>query len=364
MHTVMIVDDHARFRAYISAVLLQNPDLMLVSAVADGQEAITQIQKCKPDIIILDLGLPLLNGIGVIRHVRSLGLSSVILVMTADITPEIVEETIVLGASGYIVKSDGFELLVGIGSCTQRSKISQFSGEQGIGCVIRLRAYLALARHRVKSAPLITTLLVSICLFVCLLSFAAALSWVVPVAHAEEQKRVLVLYSTRRDSELSTIGDRDFPRQIAAVLKNNIDYYSEYLDLPRSPNPDYESRFRDFLAVKYRTQRFDAVVAVQDVAFEFVARFRDELFASSPVIFLAQSPLQRPSNSTGLISEPDIAGTIVLATTLQPEVRQVFVVTGSSSEDKQLKLLPEHQLRRFEPRIKFTYLAGTETAQC
>src|SRR4051794_37944446 len=109
MHTVMIVDDHARFRAYISAALLQNPDLKLVSAVADGLEAITQIQKWKPDLVILDLGLPLLNGIGVIRRLRSLGLHPVILIMTADVSPEIVEEAFGLGAAGYIVKSDGFE---------------------------------------------------------------------------------------------------------------------------------------------------------------------------------------------------------------------------------------------------------------
>src|SRR4051812_30284114 len=107
-------------------------------------------------------------------------------------------------------------------------------------------------------------------IFLCILLFSTALSWAVPVVPAGRQKQVLVLYSARRDGALTIFGDRDLPRKIAAESKSDIDYYAEYLDVQRSPDPDYQNGFRDFLAVKYRTQRFDAVVAVQDGALAFV----------------------------------------------------------------------------------------------
>ena len=116
MHTVMIVEDHASFRAYISRLLQKNSELRLVSAVADGQEAVTQIQEHKPDLIILDLGLPRMNGFEVIRRIRSLDFQPIILVLSADASADLIEEAFALGAFGYVLKSDGFELLAGITS--------------------------------------------------------------------------------------------------------------------------------------------------------------------------------------------------------------------------------------------------------
>ena len=212
-------------------------------------------------------------------------------------------------------------------------------------------------------APLGTTRLVPDRLVAGILSFATALA-LVPVLHAQAQKRVLVVYSTRRDAELSLSGDRDFPRIVAAELKSDIDYYSEYLDLPRFPDPTYESRFREALAIKYGAQQLDAVVGVQDQAYRVLTRFRDDVFASVPLVFLAQSPvLRRPLNSAGVISEPDFAGTIALATVLQPEVRRVFLVSGCTSEDKENEARARQQLRRFESQIEFAYLVCLRTAE-
>src|SRR4051812_46773446 len=114
MHTVIVVEDHPEWRKYISALLQKNPELQLVCACADGEEAITKIQEYQPDVIILDLGLPSLDGIEVIRHIRSIGLQPAILLLSADASPEIVEKAFVLGALGYVLKSDGSELLKGI----------------------------------------------------------------------------------------------------------------------------------------------------------------------------------------------------------------------------------------------------------
>src|SRR4051812_25163294 len=75
---------------------------------------------------------------------------------------------------------------------------------------------------------------------------------------SDHQKQVLVIFATRRDTELPRLGDRQFPQLIADGLKQPVDYYSEYLDLPRSADPEYLEKFRDFLRTKYSTQHFDA----------------------------------------------------------------------------------------------------------
>jgi signal transduction histidine kinase len=66
----------------------------------------------------------------------------------------------------------------------------------------------------------------------------------------------------------------------------------------------------------------------------------------------------RPVNTTGVVSEINLRGTIDFALTLQPETRQVFVVTGSSSRDKVYENLARAQLRALEPRVALTYLSG------
>jgi hypothetical protein len=180
-----------------------------------------------------------------------------------------------------------------------------------------------------------------------------------PSTYAQErQKQVLVLYSTRRDTELPAIGDQEMARLISTGLGQSIDYYAEYFDLPRSSEPKYSDSFRDFLRVKYRNQRFDLIVAVQNVAINVLSRYRDELFPNAPVVFLAQdSSVERLRNSTGYLSKPDLTSTVALARKLQPDTRQVFVVTGASSRD----LLRETHARTtagHDPALTFTYLAG------
>src|SRR5262245_18092631 len=83
---------------------------------------------------------------------------------------------------------------------------------------------------------------------------------------AEDHKQVLVLYSTRRDSEFSTVGEGTLPRSLDAGLERNLDYYSEFIDSARFPDPAYQLAFGDFLRLKYQGTSFDLVIAMQDVA--------------------------------------------------------------------------------------------------
>ena len=102
-----------------------------------------------------------------------------------------------------------------------------------------------------------------------------------------------------------------------------------------SPTPRTKSGLRDFLRLKYRGIRFDLVIAMQDVAVEFVNRNRDSLFPDTPVVFLANSRTASVGpNSTGLIHERNFTATLALIEKLQPDVRNVFVVTGAAPADK------------------------------
>src|SRR6185369_6652537 len=92
------------------------------------------------------------------------------------------------------------------------------------------------------------------------------------------QKRVLVLYSTRRDAQFSIVGERELPRILDDGLSRNLDYYAEFIDLARSPEPSYRKAFRDFLRQKYQGVRFDLVIAMQDPAVGFVDEDGDALF--------------------------------------------------------------------------------------
>src|SRR6187401_1412463 len=81
-----------------------------------------------------------------------------------------------------------------------------------------------------------------------------------PGLSIQRQKEVLVVYSTRRDAQIVTVGDRELPRILDKGLSEGVDYYSEFIDEGRLSKPEYQTAFRDFLALKYRGQHFDLVI--------------------------------------------------------------------------------------------------------
>jgi signal transduction histidine kinase len=173
-----------------------------------------------------------------------------------------------------------------------------------------------------------------------------------------DQKQVLVVYSTRRDTQAAIVGDREMPGLLERGLKAKVDYYSEHIDLARFADSQYEAAFRDYLELKYRGRRFDLVIAMEDAAFAFVAAHRAELFADSPVVFqVTRLPGSPVPDATGLVTELDFRPTLTLARQLQPDTTQVFVVGGSSARDKIYEERARTQFRSFEPGLAFTYLS-------
>jgi signal transduction histidine kinase len=183
-----------------------------------------------------------------------------------------------------------------------------------------------------------------------------------PAAAADRQMQLLVLYSTRRDSQIAVVGDRELPSILEDGLPNGIDYYSEFIDQARFEHADYQQGFRDFLELKYREKSFDLVIAMGRVPLEFLALNRKTLFPDSPIVFFSEgaSP-QRPENATGISAALNLRGTLDLAQALHPDLRHVFVVNGVEEATRPYETLARAQLRDLESRLAITYLTGRRT---
>jgi DNA-binding NarL/FixJ family response regulator len=112
---VLIVEDHLPFRRFISASLNENSTLQIIGEVSDGLEAIQKAVQLKPDLILLDIGLPTLNGIEVARQIRQRVPQSKIIFLTTELDAAVVQEAASLGASGYVAKAmAGADLLTAL----------------------------------------------------------------------------------------------------------------------------------------------------------------------------------------------------------------------------------------------------------
>jgi DNA-binding NarL/FixJ family response regulator len=117
---ILLVDDYESWRRFVSSTLKHTPKLQIVGEVCDGLEAVQKAQELQPDLIVLDIGLPRLNGIEAARQIRKVAPESKVIFMTENNDPDIAAEGLGTGATGYIVKSDaGRELLGAIEAALQ-----------------------------------------------------------------------------------------------------------------------------------------------------------------------------------------------------------------------------------------------------
>jgi DNA-binding NarL/FixJ family response regulator len=103
---ILLVDDFEWFRNYTSSFLRKQPGFQIVGEALDGPEAVQKVEELTPDLVVLDLGLPTLNGIETARQIRSVSPDSKILFLTGNDDPEVAREALETGATGYVAKSD------------------------------------------------------------------------------------------------------------------------------------------------------------------------------------------------------------------------------------------------------------------
>jgi DNA-binding NarL/FixJ family response regulator len=113
--TVLLVDDYEPFRRFVVTKLQTQPQLRILSEVCDGAEAVQKAEELQPDLILLDVGLPILNGIEAARRIREVSPNTRILFVSENRSTDIAEEALRAGGLGYVVKSDAEnDLLPGI----------------------------------------------------------------------------------------------------------------------------------------------------------------------------------------------------------------------------------------------------------
>ncbi len=102
---ILVVDDFDTFRQFVVEVLGKRLELQVVGEASDGLEALQKAVELRPDLILLDISLPSLNGIEVARQMRSLVPESKIIFLTQESSSDVMQEALSLGARGYVTKN-------------------------------------------------------------------------------------------------------------------------------------------------------------------------------------------------------------------------------------------------------------------
>ncbi|HZU00593.1 MAG TPA: response regulator transcription factor [Ktedonobacteraceae bacterium] len=101
---ILLADDHTILRAGLKMMLNAQPDMEVVGEASDGRQAITETQRLQPDIILMDITMPEMNGIEATRQIKKLVPESRILILTMHEHDEYVFQALRAGASGYMLK--------------------------------------------------------------------------------------------------------------------------------------------------------------------------------------------------------------------------------------------------------------------
>jgi len=109
---ILLADDHEIVREGVSALLLRHPDWEVCGQASTGREAVEQAGKLKPDIVVMDIGMPELNGLEATRQIKRLLPETEVLIFTANETEEIVRNVFKAGARAYLLKGEANQHLI------------------------------------------------------------------------------------------------------------------------------------------------------------------------------------------------------------------------------------------------------------
>jgi DNA-binding NarL/FixJ family response regulator len=116
----LVVEDFEGFRRFVCSMLGKRQGFEVICEVSDGLEAVEKAKELKPDLILLDIGLPTLNGLKAAREIRKLAPESKIIFVSQESSADVMQEALSSGALGYVFKARaGSELLAAVETVLQ-----------------------------------------------------------------------------------------------------------------------------------------------------------------------------------------------------------------------------------------------------
>jgi DNA-binding NarL/FixJ family response regulator len=109
---IVIADDHPVLRKGLKQVIEEDPSLRVVGEAADGEAAVKQIEELRPEIAVLDINMPGLDGFAVLRAIQGRRLATAVIFLTLHADQELFDEAMNLGAQGYILKDTALTAIV------------------------------------------------------------------------------------------------------------------------------------------------------------------------------------------------------------------------------------------------------------
>ena len=138
--TVLIADDHPLFREAITRVVSARPELELVAEAADGRSALDQIRELSPDVAVIDVRMPELDGADVLVALREEGLPTNVVFLSAFLDSQTVYDAVAAGAKAYLSKeADSDEIVAAIAAAARGDTILGPEVQTGLAEQIRLR---------------------------------------------------------------------------------------------------------------------------------------------------------------------------------------------------------------------------------
>jgi DNA-binding NarL/FixJ family response regulator len=123
---ILVVDDHPVVRHGIRTLLGRHADWEVVDEAEDGVEAVEKADRLRPDVVVLDLSMPRMNGLEACRLIRKNVPESEILIVTQHNSPQMMREAFKANAKGYVVKSDaGRDLVAAVDAVSQHKFFGQ-----------------------------------------------------------------------------------------------------------------------------------------------------------------------------------------------------------------------------------------------
>ena len=109
--TVLLAEDHTLVRQGIHALLNAEDDIEVIGEASDGRQTVKLAQKLRPDVVVMDIAMPLLNGLEAARQIQKLVPTTKVLILSAHSDDEYIDRVFDLGAAGFLLKHSSAEFL-------------------------------------------------------------------------------------------------------------------------------------------------------------------------------------------------------------------------------------------------------------